>query len=88
MKGKRAKLSDQIRRAVDAAGASRYQICEAAGLDKATMSRFMAGRVGLSLPTVDALAAVLGLRIVTDGPANVRPSRRPGRKAKPKERHR
>jgi len=76
------KLSDQIRRAVDAAGVSRYAICKAAGLDKGAMSHFMAGHVGLSLPSLDVLADVLGLRIVADGPVKVPPRERPGRKPK------
>ncbi len=43
---------------------SRYRICKRAVIDQATFSRFMAGRVGLSLPTLDALAEVLGLDVV------------------------
>jgi len=82
MRSKRLRLSDQIRRAVDDSGLSRYAICKASGLDKGAMSRFMAGRVGLSLPTLDALADVLALRIVADGPVNVPPPGRPGRKPK------
>ena len=85
MKRKRVKLSDQIRRAVDASGVSRYRICKAAGIDQATMSRFMAGRVGLLMPTLDALADVLGLDLVARGPVNVPPLGRPGRKPKAKK---
>ena len=62
----RVKLSDQVRRAVAGASLSRYRICKLAGIDQATFSRFMAGKVGLSLPTLDALADVLGLDVVAD----------------------
>jgi transcriptional regulator with XRE-family HTH domain len=61
MSNKRIRFSDQIRRAVDSSGMSRYRICKEAGIDQATFSRFMAGKVGMALPTLDALADVLGL---------------------------
>lgn len=64
MAKKRVKLSDQVRRAVDKSGMSRYAICKALGMDQATMSRFMAGGGGLSMAYLDALADYLGLEIV------------------------
>jgi len=85
MKAKRARLSDQIRQAVNAAGVSRYRICKGALIDQAAMSRFMAGRLGLSLQALDALAEVLGLDVVARGPVNVPPLGRPGRKPKAKK---
>ena len=63
------KLSDQVRRAVDDSGLSRYRICKLAGIDEGSFSRFMAGKVGLSLPTLDALADVLGLDVVAGATA-------------------
>jgi len=60
----RAKLSDQVRRAVADSGLSRYRICKLARIDQATFSRFMAGKVGLSLPTLDALAEAINLDVV------------------------
>jgi hypothetical protein len=59
----REKLCDQVRRAVDASGRSRYAICKAVGLAEATMSRFMNGRGGLSMASLDALADLLDLNI-------------------------
>jgi transcriptional regulator with XRE-family HTH domain len=85
MKGQDMKLSDQIRRAVNDSGMSRYAICKIGAFDKAMISRFMAGKRGLSLTTLDRLAEVLRLRIVADGPVNVPPPGRPGRKPKPKK---
>ena len=64
----RAKLSNQVRQAVAGSGLSRYRICKLARIDQATFSRFMAGKVGLSMPTLDILAEVLNLRIVADKP--------------------
>jgi hypothetical protein len=60
---KREKLSDQIRRSVDASGLSRYRICKTLGLAEATMSRFMNRQGGLSMQKIDALADLLGLDI-------------------------
>ena len=79
---RRDKLSDQVRRAVDASGASRYALCKATGIDQGHFSRFMAGTMGLSMAALDALAEVLGLRIVADGPVKVAPPAKPGRKPK------
>lgn len=62
----RVELSDQVRRAVAGAGLSRYRICKLAKIDQATFSRFMAGKVGLSLVTLGTLADVLGLDVVAD----------------------
>lgn len=62
----REKLSDQIRRAVDASGLSRYRICKTLGLGEATMSRFMNRQGGLSMQTLDALAELLRLNIAAD----------------------
>jgi transcriptional regulator with XRE-family HTH domain len=79
------KPSDVVRRAVADSGMSNCQICRAAGLNEAILSRFMAGTRGLSLATLDALAPVLGLDVTA---RNRRPrlsplsGRRPGRKAK------
>jgi hypothetical protein len=64
----KAKLSDQVRRAVDRCGLSRYRICKLARIDQASLSKFMMGKVGLSMPTLEALAGFLGLRIVADEP--------------------
>jgi len=85
MKAKRDKPSDVVRRAITASGLSNYRICRAAGLNVTVLSRFMGGTQSLTFATFDALAPVLGLRIVVDGPVNVPPLGRPGRKAKAKK---
>ena len=82
MNARRMSLSGQVRRAIDAAAATRYQIAKAAGVDHAVMSRFMANKVGLSTKTLDALAAVLDLRVTAGGPAKVLPAARRGPKPK------
>lgn len=60
-----ARLSDQIRRAIDGSDLSRYRLALMSEIDHAAMSRFMAGRAGLSLAALDRLAEVLGLRVMT-----------------------
>jgi transcriptional regulator with XRE-family HTH domain len=65
MAKQRVKLSDQVRRAVDASGLSRYRIAKEIGMAESTMSRFMSGQGGLSMEYLDALADLLGLDIAT-----------------------
>ena len=61
---KRVKLSEQVRRAVDESGMSRYAICKAIGMHESVMSRFMTGKGGLQMDSLDALADLLGLDVV------------------------
>ena len=68
MKRKRTKLSDQLRRAIDTCGKSRYEISHATGIDQATLCRFMGKKGGLSIPVLDTLADYLGLNITTGKP--------------------
>ena len=58
------RFSDQIRDAVNASELSRYAICKAIGLNEGAMSRFMAGKSGLSMDTLDRLAERIGLEVV------------------------
>ena len=62
---KRIKLSDQIRRAVDGCGLSRYAISKETGIAESTLSRFMSGERGLPTKTLDRLADFLDLNILT-----------------------
>ncbi len=64
MAQRRKLLSDQLRQAVRDSGLSRYAICKATGIDQSTMSKFLAGRVGLGLESIDRLADFLGLKLV------------------------
>ena len=58
------KFTDQLRHAIDASGMSRYAVAKAIDLDQSTLSRFMAGKAGLALDTVDRLGDLLGLKLV------------------------
>lgn len=72
MAARRAKLGDQLRQAVNDSSLSRYAICKATGIDEASFSRFMAGKVGLTLANIEAVAELLELRIVADKPKKAR----------------
>jgi transcriptional regulator with XRE-family HTH domain len=66
MAKKRLKLTDQLRRAMDASGVSRYRISQETGIAEATLSRFMSGKGGLSMEGLDAIADYLRLNIVAE----------------------
>jgi transcriptional regulator with XRE-family HTH domain len=57
-------LSEQLRHAIESCGKSRYQLSQETGIDQATLSRFMNGKGGLSIPVLDQLGEVLGLKII------------------------
>ena len=64
MEQERVKLSEQVRRAVDESGMTRYAICKAIGMHESVMSRFMNAKGGLQQDSLDALADLLELDIV------------------------
>jgi len=57
-------FGDQIRRAVEDCGMTRYAIAKATGIDNATLSRFIHGQAWMSEATMNALAEFLGLEVV------------------------
>ena len=57
------KLSEQIRRAVEQCGQTRYAIAKATGIDQSTLSRFVSGERGVPMSTLDRLADYLELTI-------------------------
>jgi len=66
MKRKCTKLSDQLRKLIEASGESCNQISREAGIDKATLSRFMNGKGGLSTDGLDRIADYLGLNLTAE----------------------
>ena len=66
------RLSDQLRQLIDRSGVSRYRLSQAAGIDQAMLSRFMAGKGGLGMKSVDALAAVLQISLVSSSSSSPR----------------
>ncbi len=66
MKKKRKKplsVSDQLRRAIDECGLTKYRIYVETGVDQATLSKFVRGERGVSLDTFDVLCDYLGLEL-------------------------
>jgi transcriptional regulator with XRE-family HTH domain len=57
-------LMDQLRRAIEAAGESRYKICQSTGIDQSSLGKFVRDEGGLSLDNIDKLAHYLGLELV------------------------
>ncbi len=70
MRRKPQTLTDQLRKAIDASEMSRYRICKVTGMSESTMSRFMAGKGGLSLDVLDKIARALGARLVVESKAD------------------
>ena len=85
MRSKKETVSDGIRKAIDNSGVSRYALAKAAGVEQATLSRFMRGKAAITTTTLDALAKVLGLRIVAEGPVKTLAPGKRGRPPKRKE---
>jgi hypothetical protein len=61
------KLSDQVRQAIETCGKTRYQIAKETGVDAATLCRFVQGRQGLSMESLDLVAECIGLGVVMEG---------------------
>jgi transcriptional regulator with XRE-family HTH domain len=69
---KAKKFSEQLRLAIKAGPMSCYALSQATGVDEAALSRFVNGKRGLSLPTIDLLVAVLRARLVVDVPKAIK----------------
>lgn len=65
MTRRQTKLTDQLRKAIEAGGKSRYQIAKETAIDEATLSRFMHGKGGLSMDGLDAIADCLQLSLTS-----------------------
>ncbi len=59
------RFTDQVRKLINASGMSRYAICKRLGFSEGNFSRFMAGSAGISSDSLDRLAQMLGLIVVT-----------------------
>ena len=58
-------ISEQIRDAISNAEVSRYRISKETGISEPVLSRFLKGKAGISLDTLDTLGEYLGLDITT-----------------------
>jgi transcriptional regulator with XRE-family HTH domain len=59
-----ADLFEQARDAVTKSALSRAEICRMASISPSSLSQFMAGTKGLSIPALESLVEALGHRIV------------------------
>jgi len=64
MARKPAKLSDQLRQAINTSGKTRYRLWQETGIAQAVLSKFMHGKGGLSTDGWDKLAKALRLKLV------------------------
>ena len=64
---RRVKLSNQIRKAIESCGMTRYRIARETGISDATLSRFMSGERGLTTTALDTLADFLNLNLTVGG---------------------
>ena len=71
-------FSDELRRAVEQSGMTRYEIYKRTGIDQAVLSKFVHGERGVSLDTVDTLCECLGLRLVAEGTIKPKKTRKRG----------
>jgi hypothetical protein len=60
-----ATVTDQLRRAVERCGQTRYAISKATGVPASVLSRFVASGRGLRSENIDRLCAYLGLVLTT-----------------------
>jgi transcriptional regulator with XRE-family HTH domain len=56
-------LTDQLRRAIDDCGVTRYEIAKQTGIDESALAKFYNGHRGLSMEALNALGGFLQLTI-------------------------
>jgi ribosome-binding protein aMBF1 (putative translation factor) len=66
MAGRRPSISEELRRQIEQSGMSRYRIAKETRVAESTLSRFMAGRSGLSITAINNLCRLFSLRLVPD----------------------
>src|SRR4051794_5229050 len=59
----RIPFSEELRRAIEESGTSRYALARSVGISDSALSRFMSGERGLNLAALDKLVDALGLEI-------------------------
>jgi len=57
-------ITDQLRKAIETANVSRYEISQRTGVAQQTLSKFVLRERGISLASLDAVAEFLGLELV------------------------
>jgi transcriptional regulator with XRE-family HTH domain len=57
-------LTDQLRKAIDDSGLTRYQIAKETGIDESALAKFYNGHRGLSMEALNSLGEFLQLKII------------------------
>ncbi len=68
-----ATIAEQLRRAIERSGKTRYRISQESGIAQAVLSRFVNGERDLKVDTADKLCAALGVRVVLESPPAKKP---------------
>lgn len=63
MKPKPTTLTDQLRHFIEAGEMSRYELSKKSGIDKSVLSKFVHGKCGLSMQSLDTIGEILDLQI-------------------------
>lgn len=71
-------FTDEIKEAIESSGLSRYRLSLESGVAQSVLSRFMSGTRGLSTDTLDRLAKVLRMSVVSKGPTKAVLARQEG----------
>jgi transcriptional regulator with XRE-family HTH domain len=69
------RFSDALRRAIEQSEKTRYRISKETGIAEAVLSRFMHGKGGLSVESIDRICESIGARLVVEA----RPPRKKGK---------
>ena len=64
MKLKPTALTDQLRHFIEVGEMSRYELSKITGIDKAVLSKFVHGKCGLSMLSLDKIGETLSLQII------------------------
>ena len=56
-------LTDQLRKAIDDSGLTRYEIAKQTGIDESALAKFYNGHRGLSMEALNALGEYLQLTV-------------------------
>jgi len=71
-------FSEDLRRAIQRCGKTRYRISKEIGASEAVLCRFFQGR-GMSIETIDKLYVYLHLRLVAEGEVKPKPTAKKGK---------
>ena len=59
-----SKICDKLRQAIEKGSKSRYRLWQETGIEQSQLSRFMAGKTGLSIEHIEKLSKALGFELV------------------------